>query len=249
MKKKNIPNMISIVRITAAPIVAAFLWSGNLIIGLPLYVIAALTDLVDGKLARKWNVQSVEGKYLDMLADKIFAAIMLITLIPSNISLLAPLFMETAIGTVSYQASRKQHNTSSAMIGKIKTAVLSAMMGGALLGQYVSQIGQLIPFLVVSTLGFQVATLHHYVMEYKKEEKRLQEHPEELLNPSEDQITSVMRKSDLSIHFVNTEAIRKLYHSHLYRDYINNFANNEEIEDSKMMIACDETEKRYVKKK
>lgn len=249
MKKKNIPNTISIIRIAAASVVAAFLWSGNLVIGLPLYVIAALTDLVDGKLARKWNVQSVEGKYLDMLADKIFAGIMLITLLPANISLLVPLFMEVAIGAVSYQASKKQHNTSSAMIGKIKTAVLSAMMGGALLGQYVSQIGQLIPFLVVSTLGFQVATLHHYVKEYKREEQRLQEHPEELLHPSEEQITSVMSKSDLSIHFVNTKAIRKLYHSHLYKDYIKNFANNEEIEDNKTLTVCDETEKSYVKKK
>lgn len=231
MKKKNIPNNITLARIAASPVVAALLWSGNFTLGIPLYIATALTDLVDGKLARKWNVQSVEGKYLDMVADKIFAGIMLIALIPSYPLLLACLGMEMAIGGVSCYSSKKQHNTSSAMIGKIKTGILSVMIGGMFLSYYIPLLKVLMPLLITTTLASQVATLHHYVQSYRKEEKRLKNHTITLEEPTEQQITDLMKQSDLSIHFVNAKAVRKLYHYHLYKDYMSNFSNKQSLEE------------------
>lgn len=250
MKKKNIPNSISLMRIAASPIVAAFMWSGNFTIGVPLYIITALTDFVDGNLARKWKVQSVEGKYLDMVADKIFAAIMLFALIPNNPILWVPLMMEVAIGMVNYRASKRQHNTSSAMVGKIKTAVLSFTMGVALMKEYVSVFAQFIPLSIISTLGYQIATLSHYIKHYKEEERRLKNHPNSKVIPNEQQITDLMRKSDLAIHFIDKKAVRKLYRSHLYKDYLDYFSKKEEeVFQAHTVLEVDEKEKKMVRKK
>ncbi len=78
MKKSsmNIPNTLSIVRCLLVPIfVAALLFMRNMgiigyIIPAALYGITALTDMLDGKIARKYNLVTDFGKFIDPLADK-----------------------------------------------------------------------------------------------------------------------------------------------------------------------------------
>lgn len=71
---KRIPNILSTFRILSAPLfVFLYLQEGVIwpAIGMGLFIIAAITDYLDGYYARRYNVTSSLGKFLDPLADKI----------------------------------------------------------------------------------------------------------------------------------------------------------------------------------
>lgn len=69
----NLPNKLTIVRIIATPLfMAAMLvnFPYHYAVSLVLFILAALTDAIDGHLARKNNIVTSFGKFLDPLADK-----------------------------------------------------------------------------------------------------------------------------------------------------------------------------------
>ena len=85
----NLPNTITAGRILAAPFIAAlpFIASpGARLIAFVLYIVAAVTDYFDGKLARTRNLQTDLGRLLDPLADKL---LLFATLVPMFV-LMAP---------------------------------------------------------------------------------------------------------------------------------------------------------------
>ena len=79
----NLPNLLTMLRIALIPGVLFLLWEGtpksNFWAAI-LYIGTALTDLIDGYLARKWGQISVLGKFLDPLADKLLVMATLIFL-------------------------------------------------------------------------------------------------------------------------------------------------------------------------
>ncbi len=79
----NIPNMLTYGRIIAVPLVAGLLmWGGDRarLVALSLYTLAAVTDFLDGYLARKWQQQSALGRMLDPIADKVLVSVVLLVL-------------------------------------------------------------------------------------------------------------------------------------------------------------------------
>ncbi|MCM2272494.1 MAG: CDP-alcohol phosphatidyltransferase family protein [candidate division Zixibacteria bacterium] len=79
-----IPNLLSLSRVALTPLIGYFLWRNDSVstaICLALLVVAGITDALDGYYARKLNLRSDLGLILDPLADKIFAAVLLIELI------------------------------------------------------------------------------------------------------------------------------------------------------------------------
>ena len=83
--KMNIPNQLSILRILLIPVfVACFMYIPSpLIAGLVsagVFALASLTDMLDGKIARKYNLVTNFGKFIDTLADKalVFSAFLVI---------------------------------------------------------------------------------------------------------------------------------------------------------------------------
>jgi cardiolipin synthase len=89
----NLPNLLTYGRIIAVPIVAGLLlWNDRAAeltglgvltarwIALGIYVLAAITDFLDGYLARLWKLQSSLGRMLDPIADKVLVAIVLLVL-------------------------------------------------------------------------------------------------------------------------------------------------------------------------
>jgi cardiolipin synthase (CMP-forming) len=84
----NIPNFLSLLRIILVPVIVIFLIQGSYSKALIVFVIAGLTDALDGALARLLNKQTKLGSFLDPLADKIllstsFIALAIFSLIPS----------------------------------------------------------------------------------------------------------------------------------------------------------------------
>jgi CDP-diacylglycerol--glycerol-3-phosphate 3-phosphatidyltransferase len=82
----NIPNTLTLCRIIVIPIfIIILLYSSSKLfsfIAAFLFTAASLTDLLDGYIARKWNLETSLGKFLDPLADKLLVAVALIMLIP-----------------------------------------------------------------------------------------------------------------------------------------------------------------------
>jgi CDP-diacylglycerol--glycerol-3-phosphate 3-phosphatidyltransferase len=81
----NFPNTITLLRVTVIPVLFFLLLSpgrtGSLIIA-GLFILAALTDLLDGYLARKYGIVTAMGKFLDPIADKLIVNTAMILMIP-----------------------------------------------------------------------------------------------------------------------------------------------------------------------
>lgn len=78
---KNLPNLLTLGRIFLLPVIIGLLFVDQIIIALGLYIIASFTDFFDGYLARKLNLVSDFGTFLDPIADKIFIAALLIAFV------------------------------------------------------------------------------------------------------------------------------------------------------------------------
>ncbi len=77
----TIPNWLSFLRIALIPVFSALFIKEHYVIAFVLMIIGALTDLVDGKIARKFNQVSNLGKILDPVADKLSQIAIVIILI------------------------------------------------------------------------------------------------------------------------------------------------------------------------
>jgi len=82
----NVPNFLTTIRIIVVPILAWLLFkedaasdSNRLVAGV-LFIIAALTDIADGTIARRWNLITNFGKIFDPIADKALIGVALVGL-------------------------------------------------------------------------------------------------------------------------------------------------------------------------
>jgi CDP-diacylglycerol--glycerol-3-phosphate 3-phosphatidyltransferase len=77
VKKLNLPNKLTLMRIVAAPVLMGSLLTNTVwgqYVALLVFVAAALTDYWDGKLARRYNLVTNFGRIMDPLADKLLMA-------------------------------------------------------------------------------------------------------------------------------------------------------------------------------
>lgn len=88
LTKENIPNYLTVLRIAIIPLMLVVFhlpqgW-GN-ILAATLFIIASISDFFDGYLARKWDVQSSFGRFLDPIADKLLIAAIIILLVDARV--------------------------------------------------------------------------------------------------------------------------------------------------------------------
>lgn len=81
----NLPNKLTMFRVILIPFFVVFLLvditSYDKWIALAIFIVASLTDLLDGKIARKYNLVTNFGKFMDPLADKLLVCSALICLV------------------------------------------------------------------------------------------------------------------------------------------------------------------------
>jgi len=145
---KSIPNMLSMCRVFVIPVlVILLLFPGELVraIAAILFVLASITDYLDGYLARRYNVVSSIGKFLDPMADKVLVMAMLIMLIPLREGsvpawmVVVILGRELIINSLRGVASTKGVVIEARELGKFKTILqIFALTGLILHYQYFS---------------------------------------------------------------------------------------------------------------
>lgn len=74
----TIPNMLSLLRIGLVPVFAALYLKGMVLQALAVLLISAATDVLDGAIARRYNMVTDLGKALDPIADKLIQAAMML---------------------------------------------------------------------------------------------------------------------------------------------------------------------------
>lgn len=80
----NLPNKLTISRMVMIPVFIALFYvqfTGHYFVALAVFAIACLTDLLDGKIARKYNLVTNLGKFLDPIADKVLVLSALVVML------------------------------------------------------------------------------------------------------------------------------------------------------------------------
>ena len=131
----TIPNLLSFFRILLIPVmVACYTYYHNHIATIIVIAISAVTDVLDGKIARKFNMISDFGKFIDPVADKLTQLFMIICLVIKYPKMLGLIFLmvikESFLFIMSYITFKKTGIVSgSKWYGKLTTFTLYVVMG------------------------------------------------------------------------------------------------------------------------
>lgn len=140
----NLPNKLTVGRIFLVPFfVAAMLinFPCNYIAAIVIFVIASITDMMDGKIARKRNLITDFGRFADPLADKILVLSALLCFVQNGLCGCVPviivLFREFAVTSIRLIAASKGKVVAANIWGKIKTVSQMVAIITILLMQFI----------------------------------------------------------------------------------------------------------------
>ena len=132
----NWPNRLSLMRIGSVPVLTLLLMFENAMwtryAALFLFIAASITDFVDGHLARKYNLVTNFGKFIDPVADKLLVLSTMVMLswhglLPAWI-VVAVLFRELAVDGLRLVAVEQGKVIAAGKLGKIKTTCQMVMI-------------------------------------------------------------------------------------------------------------------------
>ena len=133
---RTLPNLLGLFRLLATPVLAVLiLWPfpGAGLLAFILFVPAALSDLLDGWLARSRGQVTTLGAFLDLTADKVLVAALLIALVQAGLApawlVIVILVREFLVGGVRQVAATEQLLVGSQIVGKAKTVVILVAIG------------------------------------------------------------------------------------------------------------------------
>ena len=141
----NLPNKLTLTRIILIPFfVAAFYlpFTGHYFVALAIFALASFTDFLDGKIARKYNLITDLGKFLDPIADKVLVTAGIIIavadpranvfttllgeelgLILGGIGVVIIISRELVVSSLRMMAAKRGKVLAAEYIGKVKTFV------------------------------------------------------------------------------------------------------------------------------
>ena len=127
---KNLANKITIARMFAVPIFLLLAYTNHKFLAFFLFVIACISDFLDGYIARNYNQISNFGKFMDPLADKVLviSAMCYFTDMQRMPGWVVAIvcFREFAVSGLRMLAAEKKYVIAAVMSGKVKTAVTMA---------------------------------------------------------------------------------------------------------------------------
>lgn len=124
----NLPNKLTLSRIILTPFFVATMlidFPFHYLVALAIFGIASITDMLDGKIARKQNLVTNFGKFSDPLADKILVLSTLVCFVQlglcSSIIVIIVLFREFAVSSIRLLAATDGKVVAANIWGKVKT--------------------------------------------------------------------------------------------------------------------------------
>lgn len=195
MKDKNLPNKLTIFRIILSIIIIIlllfpfnminitfpkYLVGGVIVLDMKLvisgilFIIASITDFLDGYIARKYNLVTNTGKVLDAIADKILVNSILIILCGQGyITPVIPVILvlrDTVVNTIKMIAGNSGDVVAAIKTGKFKTAFLMIGLSLKLFGNFPMGLYNIALddfFLITATVLSVVSGIEYYNI-YKK---------------------------------------------------------------------------------
>lgn len=183
----NLANKLTLMRVILVPFFVAFMLIDalplNYLWALLVFAIASITDMLDGKIARKYNMITSFGKFLDPLADKILVAAALVCFVQLGwcsawvtALILAREFVVSGVRLVA-ASSEKKVVIAAGMLGKLKTAMTMVAICVILFMWILAQLGAISPefpiqiisdVLMYAAAALTVASGVKYLYDYRE---------------------------------------------------------------------------------
>ena len=175
----SLPNLLSLLRVFIAPIVYQMIISSDatlIFYALIIFSVGAITDYLDGFLARKWGDTTSFGSFLDPIADKILTNSALLALMSIHIIdawMIAIIIARDVLMTLlRVYADRVDRPIKTSISAKIKTVIQLVFTIGILLllsfdanGEYLSKWDSIIDIIVWSIVTLTVFTSFEYIVQ------------------------------------------------------------------------------------
>ncbi len=155
----NLPNKLTVLRIVLIPFMM-FFYLANFIphgvgklVALIIFIVASFTDMLDGKIARKRNLITNLGKFLDPIADKILTSAVLFLIIADGtiphpygaIAVTIIIAREFIVAAMRLNAASKGVVIAADIWGKLKTVVQMVALPVCMLVAYIHTCGYNVP--------------------------------------------------------------------------------------------------------
>lgn len=182
----TLSNKLTIFRMVLAPVFFVGLIHSKFLVALILFVLAMLTDFLDGKIARLNNQVTDFGKFLDPIADKILTTFAYLYLLKADLFSIVPVSLifsrEFIVSAIRLIACQKGAVIAANLLGKIKTFFQTVSIFLAIIYLYLTQNLNMrfsflnvsiwiINFLVWVSALFSVISGLSYVKEYYNTDK------------------------------------------------------------------------------
>ena len=176
----TVPNLLTVFRMVLIPVFVSLLFYQRFVIALAVFIVAGVTDGLDGLLARRFNQKSQLGTILDPIADKLMLVTAFVVLsmrsvfpqpVPSHLPI--PFWVTVAVisrdvfilvGAAAINVVTGFRGFRPSMLGKINTVIQIAAIGIIMFAASVPYgTGYYLPTLYATVFGFAILSGAHYV--------------------------------------------------------------------------------------
>jgi len=170
---RHVPNLLSIFRIVLVPLLVVVLltkFEGKEFVGLGVFLLAALTDFLDGFIARRRKLVTRLGKLLDPAADKILTSAAFISLVALNIApawiVMIIIAREFAVSALRSFASAHHVVIAATLAGKVKTIVQVVAIALLIISNQLGSFHRLAPAMLWLAMLVSVYSAVEYFARY-----------------------------------------------------------------------------------
>ncbi len=170
----NLPNKLTMIRVFLVPVFVIFMmlpYGFSRWVALAIFIVASLTDTADGYIARKYNLVTNFGKFMDPLADKLLVCSAMICLITTGqlpawmvIVIIAREFIISGFRLIAVESGIV---IAASWWGKIKTIVQMVMICALLIDAKAAWFQVLEQILIWAALILTVVSLIDYILKNK----------------------------------------------------------------------------------
>ncbi len=166
----NLPNIITLLRIALVPVFLAFLIQNRYGLAIGVFIVAGLTDAIDGAIARMMNKKTSLGALLDPLADKLLVLTAFVALALTG---RLPLWLAGAViardaaivaGWLYLSRFGSRESLRPTALGKLTTFMLIVLIMAALAGLYTGRGPALTEYLLWPAAMLLAASGLHYII-------------------------------------------------------------------------------------